>query len=83
MLCSLSICFESGNVVEIIQIWYLFLHFISADSGTFESNKDHIRDPKDNASGHRDKCTAPLWNSIKGFLGYVLLTSHCFPILPS
>lgn len=45
-------------------------HAVSSNSsGTFEINKDHIRDPKDNASGHRDKCTAPLWNSIKGFLG--------------
>lgn len=70
-------------MLEIIQIWYLFLHFISAHSGTFESNNDHIRDPKDNASGHRVKSTASLWNSIKGFLGYILLTSHYFPILPS
>lgn len=45
-------------------------HTISSNSsGTFESNNDHIRDPKDNASGHRVKSTASLWNSIKGFLG--------------
>lgn len=45
-------------------------HAVSSNSsGTFESNNDHIRDPKDNASGHRVKSTASLWNSIKGFLG--------------
>ncbi|KAB5524286.1 hypothetical protein DKX38_022035 [Salix brachista] len=45
-------------------------HAVSSNSsGTLESNKDHIRDPKDNASGHRVKSISSLWNSITGFLG--------------